>query len=184
LPQVVAFPEVRRLFERVKRERRLVALATSSSADELDYYRSLMNVGDLVDAVSCGDDVHHDKPDSALIDVVLLRAGNVPPEDAVMIGDTPYDAMAAKRARVGAIGIGPLRSFVVARRSHPDSDSDLGLWRAPLNVQWRSLTRTCAERFGEPLRPPFAPMEALCRRSMVQPAPRHSVRSSRRRPRP
>jgi phosphoglycolate phosphatase-like HAD superfamily hydrolase len=105
LPRVVAFPEVRRLFERVKQEGQLIALATSCPADQLDHYRSLINVGNLVDAVSCGDDVEHDKPDSGVINIVLLRAGNVPPEHAVMIGDTPYDAMAAKRARVRAIGM-------------------------------------------------------------------------------
>ena len=105
LPQVTAFPDVRTLFERVKRARRLIALATSSSADELDHYLSLLNVGDLVDAVACGDDVQHDKPDSALIEVTLLRAGKAAPEEAVMIGDTPYDVIAAKHARVRAIGM-------------------------------------------------------------------------------
>ncbi len=105
LPQVTTFPDVRTLFERVKRARRLIALATSSSADEFDHYLSLLNVGDLVDAVACGDDVQRDKPDSALIEVALLRAGKVAPEEAVMIGDTPYDAIAAKQARVRAIGM-------------------------------------------------------------------------------
>ena len=105
LPQVTTFPDVRTLFERVKRARRLIALATSSSADEFDHYLSLLNVGDLVDAVACGDDVQRDKPDSALIEVALLRAGRVTAEEAIMIGDTPYDALAAKHARVRAIGM-------------------------------------------------------------------------------
>jgi phosphoglycolate phosphatase-like HAD superfamily hydrolase len=101
LPQVTAFPHVRALFERVKRGRQRIAVATSSSADELDHYLALANVGDLVDAVACGDDVQHDKPDSALIEVALLRAGKLAPKDAIMIGDTPYDAIAAKRLGVG-----------------------------------------------------------------------------------
>jgi phosphoglycolate phosphatase-like HAD superfamily hydrolase len=106
LPHVRAFPEVRALFERVKRGRRLIAVATSSSADELDRYLALTNVGDLVDALACGDDVQHDKPGSALIKVALLRAGKLAPEDTIMIGDTPYDAITAKRAGVvGTIGM-------------------------------------------------------------------------------
>jgi phosphoglycolate phosphatase-like HAD superfamily hydrolase len=105
LPHVAAFPRVRALFERIKRARQLIAVATSSSADELDRYLALTNAGDLVDAVACGDDVQHGKPDSALIEVALLRAGDVAPHDAVMIGDTPYDAVAAKRAGVRAIGM-------------------------------------------------------------------------------
>jgi phosphoglycolate phosphatase-like HAD superfamily hydrolase len=105
LPQVTAFADVRPLFERVKRARRRIALATSASADELDHYLSLMKAVDLVDAVACGDDVDHDKPDPALIEVALLRAGKVAPAEAVMIGDSPYDAIAAKQARVRAIGM-------------------------------------------------------------------------------
>jgi HAD superfamily hydrolase (TIGR01549 family) len=105
LPQVTAFADVRTLFERVKRARGRIALATSASADELDHYLSLLRVGDLVDAVACDDDVQHDKPDSALIEVALLRAGKVAPEEAVMVGDTPYDTIAAKHARVRAIGL-------------------------------------------------------------------------------
>jgi phosphoglycolate phosphatase-like HAD superfamily hydrolase len=49
--------------------------------------------------------VQHDKPDSALIEVALLRAGKLAPKDAIMIGDTPYDAIAAKRLGVGTIGM-------------------------------------------------------------------------------
>ena len=106
LPHVRAFPEVRALFERLKGGRQLIALATTSSTDELDHYLALTNVGDLIDAVACGDDVQHDKPDSALIKVALLRAGKFTPSDAIMIGDTPYDAIAAKRAGLaGTIGV-------------------------------------------------------------------------------
>ena len=106
LPHVRAFPEVRALFERLKGGRQLIALATTSSTDELDHYLALTNIGDLIDAVACGDDVQHEKPDSALIKVALLRAGKFTPSDAIMIGDTPYDAIAAKRAGLaGTIGV-------------------------------------------------------------------------------
>jgi phosphoglycolate phosphatase-like HAD superfamily hydrolase len=105
LPCVATFPEVRALFERVKRAGQLIAVATSSSADELDHYLALTDAGDLVDAVACGDDVQHDKPHPALIEVALLRTGGIAPEHAVMIGDTPYDAIAARRAGLAAIGM-------------------------------------------------------------------------------
>src|SRR5262249_91493 len=95
----------RALFERIKRARQLIAVATSSSADELDRYLALTNAGDLVDAVACGDDVQHGKPDSVLIEVALLRAADVAPPAAVTIGAPPYDAGAAKRAGVRGIGM-------------------------------------------------------------------------------
>jgi len=102
LPQVVPFPGVRKLFERIKQDGRPIALATSSSNDECKHYRTLADVGDLVDAMACGDDVEHDKPDPAL---ALQRAGDIAPESAVMVGDTPYDAMAASRIGATAIGV-------------------------------------------------------------------------------
>ena len=66
LPHVRAFPEVRALFERVKRGRQLIAVATSSSADELDRYLALTNVGDLVDASRPGYDECDDEWISSL----------------------------------------------------------------------------------------------------------------------
>ena len=105
LPRVAAFPEVRALFERVKRAGQTTAVATSSSADELDQYLALTHAGHLVDAVACGEDVERDKPGSALIEDALLRTGRMAPEQAVVIGDTAYDAMAARRAGVAAIGL-------------------------------------------------------------------------------
>jgi phosphoglycolate phosphatase-like HAD superfamily hydrolase len=74
------------------------------SADELDHYFALTNTA-IWSTVACGDDVQHDKPSPALIEVALLRTGGVTPEHAVMIGDTPYDAMAARRAGLAAIGM-------------------------------------------------------------------------------
>ena len=64
-----------------------------------------MDVADLVDAVACGEDVKHDKPDPALLQLALARLGARPEQSLVMIGDTPYDALAARRAGVAAIGM-------------------------------------------------------------------------------
>ncbi len=105
LPAVKAFPGVRRLFERLKEERRLIALATSCSPDELAHYQKLADIGDLIDAAACGADVDHDKPDPSVIEIALVRAGPIPAGDAVMVGDSPYDAQAARGAGMPAIGL-------------------------------------------------------------------------------
>lgn len=52
---------------------------------------SLINVADLVNASACGDDVQHGKPDPRLVNMAVKKLG-VPSPQAVMIGDTPYDA--------------------------------------------------------------------------------------------
>ena len=104
LPRVRVFPGVRRLFERIKAGGSKIALATSCDRDEIVHYRAAMDIDDLLDNVCCGDDVKREKPAP---DVVTLAAKKLrmPPSDIVMVGDTPYDAEAARSAGVAAIGL-------------------------------------------------------------------------------
>jgi beta-phosphoglucomutase-like phosphatase (HAD superfamily) len=75
LNAVRAFSGVRPLLERIKTEGHAVALATTCARDELRHYRTLIDANDLVDAVACGDDVKHDKPDPALLNIAIDRLG-------------------------------------------------------------------------------------------------------------
>ena len=104
LEAVRPFPDVRALFEQVKRSGAVIALATTCSKDELHHYLGVAEISDLVDHCACGEDVSRQKPHPELIELVLDRA-KIPAADAVMIGDTPYDAEAARRANVSAIGL-------------------------------------------------------------------------------
>jgi phosphoglycolate phosphatase-like HAD superfamily hydrolase len=70
----------------------------------LKHYLSLLNVSDLIDAMACGDDVEHGKPDPRLVGLALRKLG-VAAGEAVMIGDTPYDAEAARGAGTAAAGL-------------------------------------------------------------------------------
>ena len=80
-------------------------LATDCQRDELEHYLGrLTGVADLVDAVACGDDVRHGKPEPKLVETALsrLHAGDEP---AVLVGDTPSDAKAARRCGIGCVGV-------------------------------------------------------------------------------
>jgi phosphoglycolate phosphatase-like HAD superfamily hydrolase len=103
LPRVQAFPGVRAVFTAIKSQGGRIALATDCQADELKRYRSLINVDDLIDAIACGDDVSRGKPDPALVERALDHLG-APAAFATMIGDTPFDAQAARSAGVNAWG--------------------------------------------------------------------------------
>jgi phosphoglycolate phosphatase-like HAD superfamily hydrolase len=103
LPRVQAFPGVRAVFTAIKSHGGRIALATDCQADELKRYRSLVNVDDLIDAIACGDDVSRGKPDPALVELALDHLG-APAAFATMIGDTPFDAQAARSAGVNAWG--------------------------------------------------------------------------------
>ena len=104
LPRVRAFPGVRAVFTAIKSQGGRIALATDCQSDELKRYRSLMNVDDLIDAIACGDEVSKGKPDPALVELALHHLGSTPAASATMIGDTPFDAQAARSAGATAWG--------------------------------------------------------------------------------
>lgn len=72
--------------------------------DELGHVLSIANSEDLVDAIACGDDVRHGKPAPGVVDVALrrIRAGR---KQCVLIGDTPFDAQAARNVGISAVGV-------------------------------------------------------------------------------
>ena len=104
LGNVKAFDGVRDVFEALTKRGGRIALATNCKGPELKHYRSLINVDDLINSTACGDDVEHGKPDPRLVGLALRKLG-VPAREAVMIGDTPYDAEAALGARTSAVGV-------------------------------------------------------------------------------
>jgi phosphoglycolate phosphatase-like HAD superfamily hydrolase len=104
LPRVQAFPGVRATFTAVKSRGGRIALATDCQRDELKHYRSLMNVDDLIDAIACGDEVSKGKPDPGLVELALHHLGGISAVSATMIGDTPFDAQAARSAGAAAWG--------------------------------------------------------------------------------
>jgi HAD superfamily hydrolase (TIGR01509 family) len=105
LPKVVAFPQVRDLFKKLKASGLLVALASSCKADEMPFYERLANIKDLVDSKTCGDDVDRSKPEPDIFEAMLRRLGERRPDQVVAVGDTPYDAEAASKAGLRTIGV-------------------------------------------------------------------------------
>jgi HAD superfamily hydrolase (TIGR01549 family) len=104
LPQVQAFPGVRALFEALAAAGCARSLVTSCAKDELDHYMKLTGIADLVGCIACGEEVDRQKPHPDLIKLALAKTG-CPASSAIMVGDTPFDATAAKRAGVSAIGL-------------------------------------------------------------------------------
>lgn len=116
LPQVRAFPGVREVFAEIKARGARIALATDCQADELRRYRSLVNADNLIDAIACGDEVSRGKPDPELVLLALRDLDDTPADLATMIGDTPFDAQAARCAGAaawGTLGGGHTRSTLI-----------------------------------------------------------------------
>jgi HAD superfamily hydrolase (TIGR01549 family) len=105
LPDVRPFPEVRELFGRLVKDGKRIALASSATGPELKAYKRLLGVEDLLDAHTSADDAERSKPDPDIFEAALDRLGDPDPADAIVVGDTPYDAEAARRAGLRAVGV-------------------------------------------------------------------------------
>ena len=95
--EVQALEGARELIAALKERGGTVVLASSSPQDELDRYLDLLDARDLADAWTTKDDVDATKPEPDLVRAALDKAGE---EQAVMVGDTPWDVEAAGRAGV------------------------------------------------------------------------------------
>ena len=77
-----------------------VVLASSSPEDEIDRYLDLLDARELADSWTTKDDVDATKPAPDLILAALEKAQT---KSAVMIGDTPWDIEAARKAEIDTI---------------------------------------------------------------------------------
>ena len=105
LPRVRAFPGVRDLFLRIKADGKRIALASSAKEDELGTYKKLARIEDLVEEETSSDDADKSKPHPDIFEAVMERLGDIDPLEAIVVGDTPYDAEAAGKASLRTIGV-------------------------------------------------------------------------------
>jgi phosphoglycolate phosphatase-like HAD superfamily hydrolase len=104
LPLVRPFSAVLELLRRVHDAGIKVAVASSAKMSELEVYLEIACVRDLVDVATSSEDAEQSKPAPDVFQVALKKLGLAGP-DAVAIGDTPYDAEAAGKARIPTIGL-------------------------------------------------------------------------------
>lgn len=104
LPLVRPFSAVPDLLRRVRDAGLRIAVASSAKKDELGEYMEIARIRDLVDVLTCSDDVEESKPAPDIFEAALIKLG-IQGADAVAIGDTPYDATAAGKAGVRTIGV-------------------------------------------------------------------------------
>ncbi len=105
LPTIKGFPEVRSLFKRLEQAGIRIALASSAKGDELSHYKRLADIEDLVQEQTSSDDADRSKPEPDIFQAALARLGDIDPATAVVVGDTPYDAIAAAKAGLRAVGL-------------------------------------------------------------------------------
>ena len=104
LQLVRPFSAVPELLRRVRDAGLKVAVASSAKTSELEVYLEIACVTDLVDIATSSDDAEKSKPSPDIFHVALTKLG-IEGADAVAIGDTPYDALAAGKASITTIGL-------------------------------------------------------------------------------
>lgn len=114
LPHLRPTPGARELVERLRDAGLRLIVATSAGGDEVKALLAQAGVDDLLPEATSSSDAENSKPDPDIIHAALERA-KLPPGDAIMLGDTPYDIEAAARAGVACIAL----------RSGGWSDADL-----------------------------------------------------------
>lgn len=82
-----------------------VVLASSSSRKDVDHYARLLGVDEILTARTSSDDVERTKPAGDIFAAALACIPSVHPHEAVVIGDTPYDVIAANRCGLASIAV-------------------------------------------------------------------------------
>ena len=81
---------------------RAVVLASSAKEEEVEHYIDLLDCREIVDGWTTSADVESTKPEPDLVQAALEKVGA---DEGVMVGDTPWDVEAARKAGVDTIAV-------------------------------------------------------------------------------
>jgi phosphoglycolate phosphatase-like HAD superfamily hydrolase len=104
LPSVRSFSGARVLFERLRSDGIQTAIASSATPEELSPLLKRAGVDDLIVEQASSNDAQESKPAPDIVRAALTRL-KLAPKETVMIGDTPFDAEACRRAEVPLIAV-------------------------------------------------------------------------------
>ena len=102
---VAHFAQVQQPFQAIVQRKIRIALASSAKGDELQRYKEIANIADLVETETSADDAERSKPHPDIFEAALDKLGRPEPHAAVVIRDTPYDALAASKLGVSTVGV-------------------------------------------------------------------------------
>jgi HAD superfamily hydrolase (TIGR01509 family) len=94
----------RELIEELKQRGHRLVLASSAKPDEVDHYLDLLDARSLADGWTTAADVEATKPAPDLVRSALDLAGGTA-DEAVLIGDSPWDVQAARNADVSTLAV-------------------------------------------------------------------------------
>jgi len=93
-----------RIVPAVRASGRKLALATSAVGEELETYINVANVKDLIETRTSSDDANESKPSPDIFTAALERL-HIRGDEAIVVGDTRFDAEAALKAGARPVGV-------------------------------------------------------------------------------
>lgn len=103
-PDLQPAPGSRELIERLRSDGKRLAIASSAQEQELEILLKIARIEDLVEVPDSGSEGKESKPSPDIVATALQRV-QVRPEDAVMLGDTPFDILAAAKCGVPTVAL-------------------------------------------------------------------------------
>lgn len=98
------FPRTRELVQRLADDGFDLVVATSASESDLSALLDAAGVVDLIRSATSAGDADASKPSPDIVEAAVARA-NADRGRLLMLGDTPYDVEAARRARVPIVAV-------------------------------------------------------------------------------
>ena len=105
LKKVQPFPKVRELFQTIKADEIKIVLASSARKESITHYKQLLEIEDLIDGATSTDDVEKSKPEPDIFAAALEKLADISTEEIIVVGDSPYDAIAAGKINLRTIGV-------------------------------------------------------------------------------
>ena len=105
LPKMQPFTLAREFGSRLREQGLKVAVASSAKEEELEVSLKLIGFEELIEAQTSTDDAPSSKPAPDIFEAALKRLGSPDPARVLVVGDTPYDVTAAKKAGMRTVAV-------------------------------------------------------------------------------
>lgn len=104
MEEVAPFPGAREAIQAIAARGLQVGFASSANPDEVEYYLELLGARKLVEATTSKEDAEVSKPSPEIFEAALEQL-RCDPADALVVGDTPYDVLAAHRGGIAIAAV-------------------------------------------------------------------------------
>ena len=105
LEKVQPFPKVKELFQAIKADDIKIVLASSARKETIEHYKQLLGIEDLIEGATSTDEVEKSKPEPDIFRTALDKLDGISADEVIVVGDSPYDAIAAKKIDLTTIGL-------------------------------------------------------------------------------